>query len=66
MPETTEPITLPDTEKDEHTKSSEELDRGYLVICWNDPVNMMDYVTHVFQAVFGWAKSRAETHDGSA
>jgi ATP-dependent Clp protease adaptor protein ClpS len=62
MPETTEPITLPDTEKDQQTRSREELDRGYLVICWNDPVNMMEYVTHVFQVVFGWAKSRAEKH----
>ena len=35
---------------------------GYLVVCWNDPVNLMDYVTHVFQRVFGWPKSRAERH----
>jgi ATP-dependent Clp protease adaptor protein ClpS len=62
MPETTEPITVPDTERDQQTKSSEELDRGYLVICWDDPVNLMDYVTHVFQMVFGWAKAKAERH----
>jgi len=37
-------------------------DRGYLVICWNDPVNLMVYVTHVFQIVFGWPKARAERH----
>ena len=23
------------------------------MICWNDPVNLMTYVTHVFQKVFG-------------
>ncbi len=62
MPETTTPITVPDAEQEKQTKSTEELDRGYLVICWNDPVNLMDYVTHVFQVVFGWAKSRAEKH----
>jgi ATP-dependent Clp protease adaptor protein ClpS len=33
-----------------------------LVICWNDPVNLMDYVTHVFQTVFGWPKAKAEKH----
>jgi ATP-dependent Clp protease adaptor protein ClpS len=37
-------------------------DPGYLVICWNDPVNLMDYVTHVFQVIFGWRKTKAETH----
>ena len=35
---------------------------GYLVICWNDPVNFMDYVTHVFQVVFGWPRQKAEFH----
>jgi ATP-dependent Clp protease adaptor protein ClpS len=62
MPETTAPITVPDAEQEQETKSKEELDRGYLVICWDDPVNLMDYVTHVFQMVFGWAKAKAEHH----
>ena len=35
---------------------------SYLVICWNDPVNLMTYVTHVFQKVFGWSKERAGKH----
>jgi len=39
-----------------------EHDHGYLVVCWDDPVNLMDYVTHVFQVIFGWRKSKAETH----
>ena len=39
-----------------------ELESGYLVICWDDPVNLMQYVTHVFQVVFGWKKVKAEKH----
>ena len=35
---------------------------GYLVICWDDPVNLMNYVTHVFQVVFGWDRKKAERH----
>jgi ATP-dependent Clp protease adaptor protein ClpS len=62
MPETEAPFTVPDMEQDQQTKSREDLDRGFLVICWNDPVNLMEYVTHVFQVVFGWAKVRAEKH----
>lgn len=53
-------LTLPGI--DEETKSGTEKDPGYLVICWNDPVNFMDYVTHVFQTVFGWPRPRAEQH----
>jgi len=62
MPDIAAPITVPDTEKDPHPEHTEALDSGYIVICWNDPVNLMDYVTHVFQMVFGWAKARAERH----
>jgi ATP-dependent Clp protease adaptor protein ClpS len=62
MPETAVPVTVPDTEKEQQTRSKDLPDRGYLVIAWNDPVNLMDYVTHVFQVVFGWSKARAERH----
>lgn len=62
MAETAEPLVLPEIEQDEQTKSKESLEPGYLVICWDDPVNLMDFVTHVFQAVFAWAKPKAEFH----
>lgn len=57
-----EPLVLPETTQDEKTQPSQERDPGYLVICWNDPVNFMQYVTHVFQQVFGWAREKAEKH----
>ena len=56
------PLTTPDIERDTHTRDQEERDPGYLVVCWDDPVNLMDYVTHVFQRVFGWPKPKAEFH----
>jgi ATP-dependent Clp protease adaptor protein ClpS len=46
----------------EETEAETELDSGYLVICWDDPVNLMEYVTHVFQKVFGWDLRKAEHH----
>jgi ATP-dependent Clp protease adaptor protein ClpS len=52
----------PETKKESNTDPKESKDPGYLVICWNDPVNLMDYVTHVFQMVFGWPKPKAERH----
>ena len=60
MPDTANPVVMPDLEQD--TKSKDDLAPGYLVICWNDPVNFMDYVTHVFQKVFGWPRQKAEFH----
>jgi ATP-dependent Clp protease adaptor protein ClpS len=62
MAETATPTAPPDVEKKKKTDPKESLDPGYLVICWNDPVNLMDYVTHVFQVVFGWTKAKAERH----
>lgn len=29
-------------------------------VVWNDPVNLMSYVTHVFREYFGYSKPRAE------
>jgi len=35
-------------------------DKPWVTIVWNDPVNLMSYVTYVFQTVFGYAKPKAE------
>jgi ATP-dependent Clp protease adaptor protein ClpS len=35
-------------------------DRPWLTIVWNDPINLMSYVTYVFQSVFGYSRSKAE------
>jgi ATP-dependent Clp protease adaptor protein ClpS len=62
MANTATPEVRPGIDRDEETDSSSKLEPGYLVVCWNDPVNLMDYVTHVFQAVFGWRRQKAEKH----
>lgn len=35
-------------------------DRPWLVIVWNDPINLMSYVTYVFQKLFGYSREKAE------
>ena len=35
-------------------------DTPWVTIVWNDPVNLMSYVTYVFQKVFGYPKARAQ------
>lgn len=53
---TSEPLIEPDT------KSANELAPMYYVVCWNDPVNLMVYVTHVFMKLFGWDRKTAQKH----
>lgn len=58
------PVELPrptiEITPEEQTRTTRE--PGYLVVVWNDPVNLMPYVTHVFQTVFGWERKKAEKH----
>jgi len=61
MAETVAP-TLPVIEPGQEDQPRSDLEPGYLVICWNDPVNLMVYVSHVFQRVFGWPRRKAEFH----
>lgn len=35
-------------------------DRPWLVIVWNDPINLMSYVTYVFQKLFGYSLAKAQ------
>ena len=39
---------------------SVETDRPWVTIVWNDPINLMTYVTYVFQSYFGYSKVQAE------
>ncbi len=51
---------------------SVELSQPFACTVWNDPVNLMSYVTHVFMTYFGYPKERAEQlmlqvhHEGKA
>jgi ATP-dependent Clp protease adaptor protein ClpS len=33
--------------------------RLWLVIVWNDPINLMSYVSYVFQKLFGYSREKA-------
>jgi ATP-dependent Clp protease adaptor protein ClpS len=36
------------------------LDRPWQVIVWNDPVNLMSYVSYVFRSYFGFSREKAD------
>ncbi len=52
----TAPATLDEPRTDEHAA----VDTPWVTIVWNDPVNLMSYVTHVLMDLFGYSKARAE------
>jgi ATP-dependent Clp protease adaptor protein ClpS len=42
------------------TDAVTEADRPWITLVWNDPVNLMSYVTYVFMTYFGYDRSHAE------
>lgn len=55
MPTTLEPVRVEESELDEAV----EADRPWIVLVWNDPINLMSYVTLVFQKLFGYSLEKA-------
>jgi ATP-dependent Clp protease adaptor protein ClpS len=53
---------MPETIVVEETESATLLDLPWNVVVHNDPINLMSYVTRVFQVVFGFSKERATKH----
>jgi len=53
-------VDEPTIEKE--TRSKEDVDLPWQVVVHNDPVNLMSYVTMVFQRVFGYPREKAERH----
>ena len=43
-----------------HGDTLADPDKPWITIVWNDPINLMSYVTHVFMTVFGYAKPKAQ------
>jgi ATP-dependent Clp protease adaptor protein ClpS len=53
--------TLTPVEVDEPTgDTTVDPDRPWVVIVWNDPINLMSYVTYVLQKLFGYQREVAE------
>lgn len=59
---------MPDVLPEIETAATNE--KPWRLIVWNDPVNLMSYVSYVFRSYFGFSKEKAEQlmlqvhHDG--
>src|SRR5437870_13913853 len=49
----------PETIERPDTFEAAEPDLPWVVIVWNDPINLMSYVTWVFQKLFGYSRDKA-------
>ena len=47
---------------EQETRERDAVDLPWQVVVHNDPVNLMSYVTMVFQKVFGFNREKAEQH----
>jgi ATP-dependent Clp protease adaptor protein ClpS len=54
------PVELDQPAAEEVADETTQLARPWVTIVWNDPVNLMSYVTYVFQTYFGYPKKKAE------
>jgi len=54
------PVEIEQPQVGEHTDESVLVDRPWVTIVWNDPVNLMSYVSYVFQTYFGYVRKKAE------
>ena len=54
-------MTAPTIERSKtpDVRETEDPDKPWVTIVWNDPVNLMSYVTWVFQKLFGYSKDKA-------
>ena len=55
MAETTETVSTPDVD----TEEASDLDVPWQVTVFDDPVNLMTYVTMVFRRIFGYSEEKA-------
>lgn len=53
--------TAPSQVLEPDTDISEGVDTPWVVIVWNDPINLMSYVAFVLRKLFGYSRDKAHT-----
>ncbi|MGX7827214.1 ATP-dependent Clp protease adapter ClpS [Actinokineospora sp. 24-640] len=68
----TAPVDMEQTQSSPVGSEVVSEDRPWQTVVWNDPVNLMSYVTYVFQKLFGYSRDKATKlmldvhHEGKA
>lgn len=59
MSSTDTEIVIPDTVEELFGEEATNTERPWVVIVWDDPVNLMSYVVYVFQKLFNFSRQKA-------
>ena len=60
MPIAGPPLQVAPVETDQPVGDTDvDPDRPWVVLVWNDPINLMSYVTYVLQRIFGYPEPKA-------
>ena len=51
---------MQETSTREETLDRVQPDTPWITLVWNDPVNLMSYVTYVFESYFGYPRQKSE------
>ena len=54
------PVEVDNPETDREHNEEKATARPWIVLVWNDPINLMSYVSFVFQKVFGYSREKAD------
>ena len=54
------PSTSPVEVDEPDVGTTTDPDVPWIVLVWNDPINLMSYVTYVLQKLFGYSREKAE------
>ena len=54
--------SMPDIDErlDEDVGEDVDTERPWIVLVWNDPINLMSYVAFVFRKLFGYSRQKAD------
>ncbi|MDR7330172.1 ATP-dependent Clp protease adapter ClpS [Corynebacterium guangdongense] len=58
-PRMASPMATPELDEDIQVDVATAENLPWMCIVWDDPVNLMSYVTYVFQTVLGYSKKKA-------
>ena len=58
-PARTQPGTREERSADSASQEDAAADSPWVTLVWDDPVNLMSYVTYVFQKLFGYSEPHA-------
>lgn len=51
---------MPQTIERTELRQESALDKPWNTVVWNDPVNLMNYVSYVFRSYFGYSREEAD------